>query len=153
MWTKISQSEAFSPREQHINLSIATGRFAAPAGASACPKIQTAVMTQKELVLDAINELPDKASFDDIAEHVKFLAAVQKALDRLDCGEGIPHQEVKHQLATWLSPAPSSSAFLRERLEICRRMPFIFCQPFLLVLDKQPYEQTELLGRWCHLGK
>jgi predicted transcriptional regulator len=60
-------------------------------------------MTQKELVLDAISELPDEASLDDIAERVEFLAAVQKGLDQLDRGEGIPHEEVKRQLATWLT--------------------------------------------------
>lgn len=60
-------------------------------------------MTQKELVLDAISELPDEASLDDIAERVEFLAAVQKGLDQLDRGEGIPHEDVKRQLATWLT--------------------------------------------------
>ena len=60
-------------------------------------------MTQKELVLEAINELPDEASLDDIAERVEFLAAVQKGLDQLDRGEGIPHEEVKRQLAAWLT--------------------------------------------------
>ena len=60
-------------------------------------------MTQKELVLDAISELPDEASLDDIAKRVEFLAAVQKGLDQLDRGEGIPHEEVKRQLATWLT--------------------------------------------------
>ncbi len=60
-------------------------------------------MTQKELVLDAISELPDEASLDDIAERVEFLAAIQKGLDQLDRGEGIPHEEIKRQLATWLT--------------------------------------------------
>ena len=60
-------------------------------------------MTQKELVLDAIGELPDEASLEDIAARVEFLAAVQKGLDQLDRGEGIPHAEMKRQLATWLT--------------------------------------------------
>ena len=60
-------------------------------------------MTQKELVLDAIGELPDEASLEDIAARVEFLAAVQKGLDQLDRAEGIPHAEVKRQLATWLA--------------------------------------------------
>lgn len=60
-------------------------------------------MTQKELVLDAIKELPSEASLDEIAERVEFLAAVQKGLDQLDRGDGIPHEEVKRQLATWLT--------------------------------------------------
>jgi predicted transcriptional regulator len=60
-------------------------------------------MTQKEIVLDAISELPDGASLDEIAERVDFLAAIQKGLDQLDRGEGTPHEEVKRQLATWLT--------------------------------------------------
>jgi hypothetical protein len=66
-------------------------------------KIHISTMTQKELVLDAISELPDEASLDDIAERVEFLAAIQKGLDQLDRGEGIPHEEIKRQLATWLT--------------------------------------------------
>jgi hypothetical protein len=61
------------------------------------------LMTQKELVLDAINELPDEASLDEIAERIEFLAAVQKGIDQLDHGESIPHEEVKRQLAAWLA--------------------------------------------------
>ena len=60
-------------------------------------------MTQKELVLDAISELPDEASLDEIARRIEFLAAIQKGIDQLDRGEGIPHEEVKRQLATWLA--------------------------------------------------
>ena len=56
-------------------------------------------MTQKELVLDAISELPNEVSLDEIAERIEFMAAVQKGLDQLDRGEGIPHEEVKRQLA------------------------------------------------------
>jgi predicted transcriptional regulator len=60
-------------------------------------------MTQKELVLDAISELPDEASLDEIADRVDFLAAIQKGFDQLDRGEGIPHDELKRQLASWLT--------------------------------------------------
>ena len=60
-------------------------------------------MTQKQLVLEAINELPDDAPLSDIVERVEFLAAIQKGLDQLDRGEAIPHEEVKRQLASWLA--------------------------------------------------
>jgi predicted transcriptional regulator len=60
-------------------------------------------VTQKKLVLDVINELPDETSLDEIAERVEFLAAIQKGIDQLDRGEAIPHDEVKRQLATWLA--------------------------------------------------
>ena len=32
----------------------------------------------------------------------EFLAAVQKGFDQLDRDEGIPHEEIKKQLASWL---------------------------------------------------
>jgi len=57
-------------------------------------------MTEKEIVLETIRELPDNCSIDDIAERIEFLAAVQKGLDQLDRGEGIPHEEIKKQLAS-----------------------------------------------------
>ena len=60
-------------------------------------------MTQKELVLDVLNELPEETSLQEIAQRIEFLAAIQKGIDQLDRGEGIPHEEVKRQLATWLA--------------------------------------------------
>jgi predicted transcriptional regulator len=60
-------------------------------------------MTQKEIVLETIRALPDDCSLEEIAERIEFVAAVQKGLDQLDRGEGIPHEEVKSQLASWLT--------------------------------------------------
>lgn len=60
-------------------------------------------MTEKEMVLETIRALPDNCSLEEIAERIEFMAAVQKGLDQLDRGEGIPHEEVKKQLASWLT--------------------------------------------------
>jgi predicted transcriptional regulator len=60
-------------------------------------------MTEKEMVLKTVAELPDDCSIDEIADRIEFLAAVQKGLDQLDRGEGIPHEEIKRQLASWLT--------------------------------------------------
>ena len=59
-------------------------------------------MTEKEIVLETIRALPDNCSLEEIAERIEFMAAVQKGLDQLDRGQGIPHEEVKKQLASWL---------------------------------------------------
>ena len=59
-------------------------------------------MTEKEIVIETIRSLPDNCSLDDIAERIEFMAAVRKGIDQLDRGEGIPHEEVKKQLASWL---------------------------------------------------
>jgi hypothetical protein len=58
-------------------------------------------MTEKEIVLETIRALPDDCSLEEIAERIEFMAAVQKGLDQIDRGEGIPHDEVKKQLASW----------------------------------------------------
>ena len=60
-------------------------------------------MTEKEIVLETIRALPDDCSLEEIAERIEFMAAVQKGLDQLGSGEGIPHDEVKKQLASWLT--------------------------------------------------
>ena len=60
-------------------------------------------MTEKEMVLRTVRELPDDCTIDEIADRIEFLAAVQKGLDQLDRGEGIPHEEIKNQLASWLT--------------------------------------------------
>jgi predicted transcriptional regulator len=67
------------------------------------PTQHNSFMTEKEMVLEAVRELPDDCSIDEIADHIEFLAAVQKGLDQLDRGEGIPHEEIKKQLASWLT--------------------------------------------------
>ena len=60
-------------------------------------------MTEKEIVLETIRALPDDCSIEEIAERIEFMAAVQKGLDQLDKGAAVPHDEVKKQLASWLT--------------------------------------------------
>ncbi|MGH9930831.1 MAG: hypothetical protein ACREA9_16595 [Pyrinomonadaceae bacterium] len=50
--------------------------------------------------MKAVRELPDNCSIDEIADRIEFLAAVRKGFDQLDRGEGIPHEEIKRQLAS-----------------------------------------------------
>ena len=60
-------------------------------------------MTEKEIVLKTVRGLPDNCSINEIADRIEFLAAVQKGLDQLGRGEGIAHEEIKKQLASWLT--------------------------------------------------
>ena len=60
-------------------------------------------MTEKEIVMKTVGELPDNCSIDEIADRIEFLAAVQKGFDQLDRDEGVPHEEIKKQLASWLT--------------------------------------------------
>ncbi len=60
-------------------------------------------MSQKELVIEAIQDLPDDASMDQIVDRVGFMAAIRKGIDDIERGDTIPHAEVKKRLVAWLT--------------------------------------------------
>jgi predicted transcriptional regulator len=60
-------------------------------------------MSDKQLAIDSIERMPEDASLDVIAERMEFLAAIRKGLNQIDKGQTVPHEEVKRQLASWLS--------------------------------------------------
>ena len=65
--------------------------------------MHTDAMSDKEIALDSIQRLPADARLDTIAERLEFLAAIRKGFDQIERDETVPHEEVKRQLATWLS--------------------------------------------------
>jgi predicted transcriptional regulator len=60
-------------------------------------------MTTKDLAIKTIQDLPDSATWEDIEEHVRFLAAIDKGLADIKAGRVIPHEQVKESLREWLS--------------------------------------------------
>ncbi len=60
-------------------------------------------MSHKERALEAVANLPDDCTLDDIVEKLRFLAAVQAGLDALDRGEKTDHEVVKKKFASWAS--------------------------------------------------
>ena len=59
-------------------------------------------MSDKEMVLNAIERLPNNATVAQIRERVEFIAALKTAQQSLDRGEGIPVQEVEKQFSSWV---------------------------------------------------
>ena len=60
-------------------------------------------MTEKEKFLQAVRELPDDASFEDVMERVLFLAKIEKGIVQADAGDTIPHERVKEQMDKWIN--------------------------------------------------
>lgn len=60
-------------------------------------------MSDKQVALETIQRMPESASLDDITHRLEFLTAVQKGLDQIERGEVVPHEQVKKELAAWLS--------------------------------------------------
>ena len=54
--------------------------------------------TARERILEALQDLPDDATFDDAIERLVFLAKIDAGLADLDAGKVIPHEEVKRRL-------------------------------------------------------
>ena len=51
--------------------------------------------------METIRGLPEDASWQDIEERIRFLAAIEKGRDEVRRGEVIPHEEVRDLLRAW----------------------------------------------------
>lgn len=60
-------------------------------------------MSTKEIALASIQELPDTATWEEIEERVRFLAAIEKGRQDIREGKVVPHEEVRAQLDRWLA--------------------------------------------------
>ena len=60
-------------------------------------------MSDRELVLDAVQEMPATASLHEIVEELALLASVKIGLEQSERGEGVPHEQVVKLLDTWIS--------------------------------------------------
>ena len=59
-------------------------------------------MTTKERVLQAVGNLPEDASIEDVMSHLLFLAKIERGIKQADAGQTIPHSEVKERMGKWL---------------------------------------------------
>ena len=59
-------------------------------------------MTNKEIVQDLLQRIPEDASLQDIARELEFIAAVRRGLSDLDNGDSVPIEEVEQELPSWI---------------------------------------------------
>ena len=60
-------------------------------------------MSNKELVADLVQRLPDDTSLLDTAREIEFVAGGREGFAQLDRGEGVRLDEVEKQLPSWIS--------------------------------------------------
>ncbi|MSR64604.1 MAG: hypothetical protein EXS18_02355 [Verrucomicrobiae bacterium] len=60
-------------------------------------------MSNRELVIDLVNRLPEDASLHDIAREIEFVAAVREGFDSFEREGGVSPEEAKKKLSSWLS--------------------------------------------------
>jgi len=59
-------------------------------------------MTTKEKVINAVRDLPDDASIEDVMERLLFLAKIEKGIQQADAGQTISNEQLKEKMAKWL---------------------------------------------------
>jgi len=60
-------------------------------------------MTPKQKTLHALGTLPEDASYEDLQEELKILAALDEAECDIREDRVVPHDEAKRRLAQWIS--------------------------------------------------
>ena len=54
--------------------------------------------TNRDRILDALQDLPGDATYDDAIERLVFLAKIEAGLAELDEAKGVSHEEAKRRL-------------------------------------------------------
>lgn len=57
----------------------------------------------KDHAIEAIRQLPDDASYEDIMERLLFMQKVELGLQDIRDGRTASHEEVRERLAKWLA--------------------------------------------------
>jgi predicted transcriptional regulator len=60
-------------------------------------------MSNREIAIDLIRKLPEDASLRDIAREIDFIAGVREGFEQTDRGEGVPAEEVRQRIPSWLA--------------------------------------------------
>ena len=64
-------------------------------------------MTNKQIVQDLLNRIPDDASLQDIAYELEFIAAIRQGVAELDNGQTASAEEIERDLSSWLTESDS----------------------------------------------
>jgi predicted transcriptional regulator len=56
------------------------------------------VRTTKELMRDAVENLPPDATVEEAMERLYLLAKIEHGLEQAEAGETVTHEEARHQL-------------------------------------------------------
>ena len=59
-------------------------------------------MSNKQIVQDLLEKLPENVSLHDVAQEIEFVAGVRQGLAELDSGERIPIEEIEREMPSWV---------------------------------------------------
>ena len=59
-------------------------------------------MSNKQIVQDLLDKLPEDVSLHDLAREIEFVAGVRQGFAEIDRGERIPIEEIERELPSWV---------------------------------------------------
>ena len=72
-------------------------------------------MSDREFVLDAVQEMPETASLREIVDELLLLDEVKKRLAKSERGEpGVPHAEAVKRLDSWITKSSGTTKPLKS---------------------------------------
>ena len=60
-------------------------------------------MNNREIAIDLIQKLPQDASLHEIAREIEFIAGVREGYAQMARGEGVPAEEVRKMVPSWIA--------------------------------------------------
>jgi predicted transcriptional regulator len=60
-------------------------------------------MSDKQIVIDAVQKLPEDAKLDDIVANLELLAKIREGHADADAERVIPHEQVKREFRSWIT--------------------------------------------------
>lgn len=64
---------------------------------------ETETMTEKQVAMDALDQLPESASFQEIKEELEIVAGLKRGLDASELGQIKTSTEVKEMIGSWFT--------------------------------------------------
>lgn len=64
-------------------------------------------MTDKQIVQDLLQPIPDDTSLQDIAYELEFIAAVREGMAEIENGQWVTAEEIERDLTAWLTESDS----------------------------------------------
>ncbi|MHB1079286.1 MAG: hypothetical protein ACYC67_07770 [Prosthecobacter sp.] len=59
-------------------------------------------MSNRQIAIDLLEKLPEDMSLTDMAREIEFVAGIREGFDQLERGEGIPIENVRELMASWI---------------------------------------------------
>ena len=60
-------------------------------------------MSDRELILDAVQEMPETASFQEILDELLLMDTVRERLEKNPEGKGVSAEELLRQVSSWVT--------------------------------------------------